>query len=187
MNIGEQIAKYRKEKNLTQEQLGEAVGVSNRTVSKWESCVSYPGVELIPSISRALGISLDQLFGIKTEQKQKDVSEIIEETIENKLEEALYNVLEELLPDVIDELTPQSDEYSLLVVSTDKTSIQRFYGEGGVHGPFKLNGRENKYGLFLRKGRDDEYVNYYNSKEEAAADLERINKAYSQKLEKIEL
>ena len=54
MKIGEQIAKYRKERHLTQEQLGEAVGGTNRTVSKWEAGVSTPGVDLIPSIASAL-------------------------------------------------------------------------------------------------------------------------------------
>ena len=65
MNIGQQIAKYRKEKRLTQEQLGEAVGVTSRTVSKWETGLSLPDVDLIPSIASALGI---------TERKAKKTS-----------------------------------------------------------------------------------------------------------------
>ena len=36
-NIGAYIAKKRKEKNLTQEQLAEKLGVSNKTISKWEN------------------------------------------------------------------------------------------------------------------------------------------------------
>lgn len=189
MNIGGQIAKYRKEKNITQEQLGEAVGVTNRTVSKWESCVSFPGIELIPSIADALGITLDQLFGMEHEQEPKKVSDIIKETIEKTFEEALYNALEEHLPEALEELLPQySDVYSLLVISPDKTSVWRFYGDGGVNGPFRLNGGNgDKYGIFVRKKGIDEYVGYYNSKDEAIADLEKIYKAYSQKQTKIEL
>ena len=195
MNIGGQITKYRKEKNITQEQLGEAVGVTNRTVSKWESYVSSPGIELIPSIANALGITLDQLFGIEKQQKPKEVSDIIKETIEKTLEEALYNALEDLLPEALEELLPQfltsnqeSEQYSLLVISHDKTSVCRFYGDGGINGPFRLNGGNgDKYGIFVRKKGIDEYVDYYNSKDEAAAALEKIYKAYSQKLRKIEL
>ena len=67
MFIGRQIAKYRKEKRLTQEQLGDAVGVTNRTVSKWESGTTSPGVDLIPSIAFALGVSTDRLFGIESQ------------------------------------------------------------------------------------------------------------------------
>ena len=37
MNFGERLAKARKEKNITQEQLAEMLGVSRQSVSKWES------------------------------------------------------------------------------------------------------------------------------------------------------
>lgn len=189
MNIGEQIAKYRKERQITQEQLGEIVGVSNRTVSKWEGCISSPGIEVIPSITDALGITLDQLFGIESQPKPKEISEIIKETIEKTLGEALYNVLEDLLPEALEKLLPQyCDVYSLLVISPDKTSVCRFYGDGGINGPFRLNGGNgDKYGIFVRKKGIDEYVGYYNSKDEAAAALEGIYKAYSQKMGSIEL
>lgn len=72
MSIGENIAKYRKAKGLTQEQLGELLGVTNQAVSKWESSVSMPDVMLLPEIANALGITLDVLYGIqKTEVKVK--------------------------------------------------------------------------------------------------------------------
>lgn len=41
LTIGKFIARKRKEKNLTQEQLAEKLGVSNKTVSKWECGVSH--------------------------------------------------------------------------------------------------------------------------------------------------
>ena len=65
MSIGENIAKYRKVKRLTQEQLGELLGVTNQAVSKWELDVSMPDVMLLPKISNALGITLEELYGIK--------------------------------------------------------------------------------------------------------------------------
>lgn len=64
MSIGKNIAKYRKEKNLTQEELGEKLGVTNQAVSKWESEVSMPDVMLLPEIATALNITLDDLYGI---------------------------------------------------------------------------------------------------------------------------
>lgn len=66
MSISENIAKYRKQKGFTQEQLGELLGVTNQAVSKWESGVSMPDVMLLPKITNALGITLDALYGIKT-------------------------------------------------------------------------------------------------------------------------
>ncbi len=72
MSIGENIAKYRKAKSLTQEQLGQLLGVTNQAVSKWESGVSMPDIMLLPEIANALGITLDALYGIqKTEVKVK--------------------------------------------------------------------------------------------------------------------
>ncbi|MBQ3068374.1 MAG: helix-turn-helix transcriptional regulator [Clostridia bacterium] len=74
MMISENIAKYRKQRGLTQEQLGELVGVSNQSVSKWESAVSLPDVMLLPDIARALGITLDELYGIAENGKGGDLN-----------------------------------------------------------------------------------------------------------------
>ncbi len=74
MTISENIAKYRKAKGLTQEQLGEILGVSNQAVSKWESAVSMPDIMLLPRLADALGITLEELYGIeekRTEEKVK--------------------------------------------------------------------------------------------------------------------
>ena len=72
MSIAETIAKYRKAKGLTQEQLGELLGVTNQAVSKWESGVSMPDVMLLPKITEALGITFQQLYDIPViEEKVK--------------------------------------------------------------------------------------------------------------------
>ena len=46
MSIGKNIAKYRKAKGLTQEELGTMIGITNQAVSKWESEVSMPDIML---------------------------------------------------------------------------------------------------------------------------------------------
>lgn len=60
--IGKQIKKYRTQKGLTQEQLGQLLGVTTQAVSKWERG-GTPDAELLPDISQALGVSIDALFG----------------------------------------------------------------------------------------------------------------------------
>lgn len=60
--IGQQIKKYRAVKGITQEQLGQLVGVTTQAVSKWE-CGGTPDAELIPGLADALGVSIDALFG----------------------------------------------------------------------------------------------------------------------------
>ena len=70
MSIGKNIAKYRKAKGLTQEELGAKLGVTNQAVSKWELEVSMPDVMLLPEIANALNITLDDLYGIAKEPEK---------------------------------------------------------------------------------------------------------------------
>ncbi|MDR1329655.1 MAG: helix-turn-helix domain-containing protein [Oscillospiraceae bacterium] len=60
--LGKNIARFRREKGLTQEALAAVVGVSGQAVSKWEVGGS-PDVDLLPAISDCLGVSTDALFG----------------------------------------------------------------------------------------------------------------------------
>ena len=60
--IGEQITRYRKALNMTQEELGKAAGVSTQAVSRWENG-GAPDVSLLPAIADRLGVTIDALFG----------------------------------------------------------------------------------------------------------------------------
>ena len=60
--IGAFIADNRKKKGLTQEQLGERLGVSNKTVSRWENGNYMPDLSLLEPLSIELGISLNELL-----------------------------------------------------------------------------------------------------------------------------
>ena len=58
------ISLLRKRNNLTQEELGTKLGVSAQAISKWENSVSMPDICLLPMIAEALGVSIDELFGV---------------------------------------------------------------------------------------------------------------------------
>ena len=60
--IGKYIAQKRKEKNFTQAQLAEKLGVSNKTVSKWENGVCMPDYSVIEALCHELGTTLSQLI-----------------------------------------------------------------------------------------------------------------------------
>lgn len=60
--IGAFIAQCRKEKNLTQMQLAELLGITNQAVSKWENGRGMPDVSLLQPLCDVLGISLNELF-----------------------------------------------------------------------------------------------------------------------------
>lgn len=60
--IGNRIAKFRKAKGMTQEELANLMGVSSQAVSKWENDASCPDISLLPQLSRVLGITTDELL-----------------------------------------------------------------------------------------------------------------------------
>ena len=60
--IGSYIAKKRKEQNLTQEQLAQQLGVSNKTISKWENGKCMPDYSIIETLCEALGVTLPELM-----------------------------------------------------------------------------------------------------------------------------
>ncbi|MEG0051241.1 MAG: helix-turn-helix domain-containing protein [Terrisporobacter sp.] len=62
IKIGESIYNLRKLKKITQEQLGDYVGVSKGAISKWESGVSYPDIEMLPVLARFFSVSIDELL-----------------------------------------------------------------------------------------------------------------------------
>ena len=62
MSLGENIRERRKALGMTQETLGEALGMAPQTVSKWERDESMPDAALLPGLAETLGCSLDRLF-----------------------------------------------------------------------------------------------------------------------------
>ena len=63
MTLGENINALRKKRNLSQEQLGEQIGVTRQTVSNWELDENSPNAEQLKLLSKVLNISIDELLG----------------------------------------------------------------------------------------------------------------------------
>lgn len=62
VRIGKFLSELRKEKNLTQEQLGEKIGVTNKTVSRWENGNYMPPVEMLLTLSEFYGVSINEIL-----------------------------------------------------------------------------------------------------------------------------
>lgn len=62
MSLGAFIAQLRKEKGLTQKQLSEILGVSDKTISHWEREESAPDISILPVLAETLGVSVDELL-----------------------------------------------------------------------------------------------------------------------------
>ena len=82
---GELIAALRKEKGLTQRELGQRLGVSDRAVSNWERGVRFPDIGLLEELSGVLEISvLELLRGERTEQEMGSAE--MEQTVKEALQ-----------------------------------------------------------------------------------------------------
>ena len=79
LNIGETIKRLRKEKDITQEEFAEVLGVSCQSVSRWENNSCYPDIELIPTIAEFFGISLDKLMGVDDAAEKKAVDQYLKD------------------------------------------------------------------------------------------------------------
>ena len=62
IKIGKFIATLRKEKELTQEQLGEKLGVTNKTISRWENGNYMPDIEMLSLLSKEFDVSINELI-----------------------------------------------------------------------------------------------------------------------------
>lgn len=77
MQIGQVIRKYRKNKEMTQEEMANRLGVTAPAVNKWENGNSMPDIALLPPIARLLGISLDTLLNFQEDLTDNEVNELI--------------------------------------------------------------------------------------------------------------
>jgi len=62
MSIGENIARLRNEKGLTQAELGEKLRITNQAVSKWESGMTMPDIMLLPEIAKIFDVAIEELY-----------------------------------------------------------------------------------------------------------------------------
>ena len=84
--IGKFIAALRKEKGMTQEQLGEKLGVTNKTVSRWENGNYMPDVEMLSLLSKEFGVSINELISgerLLTENFKKAADENLVTALNN--------------------------------------------------------------------------------------------------------
>lgn len=74
MTIGQRVAQKRKELGLSQEALGDTLGVSRQSIYKWESDSALPEIDKLIALSRLFGVSVGWLLGVE-EPPQADGAE----------------------------------------------------------------------------------------------------------------
>ncbi len=79
LKLGENLKKYRTNRELTQEQLADVLGVSAQAVSRWENGSTYPDIMLLPTIASYFDISVDEIIGFDTTRKEERIKTILKE------------------------------------------------------------------------------------------------------------
>lgn len=81
MNMGEKLKSLRLEKNLTQKQIADRIGLAISAVSSYESGSRYPSYDVLVKLSRIFHVSTDYLLGI-TDKRNVDVTGLNDSEIE---------------------------------------------------------------------------------------------------------
>ena len=141
IKIGKFIAEQRKQKNLTQEQLAEKLGINNRTISRWENGINMPDISLYKKICEVLDISVEELInGEKTKKenvKQSYEKALITTVDSNEKQGKKINKLLKILALVIsvsiisiliiiiyyNKKYPKIDIYNMNVIESDKNEL----------------------------------------------------------------
>lgn len=78
VQIGKFIAELRKEQKLTQEQFGEKIGVTNKTVSRWENGNYLPPADILLTMSQLFDVSVNEILCGRrlSEEEYKEAAEM---------------------------------------------------------------------------------------------------------------
>ena len=72
--FGSKVASLRKEKGMTQLELAQKMGVTDKAVSKWERDLSLPDVSSLPRLAEVLDVSVEELLQAKTARSEGETS-----------------------------------------------------------------------------------------------------------------
>lgn len=96
MTIGQRIARERKRLGLSQEALGEALGVSRQAISKWEADASLPEIDKLIAMARCFGVTVGWLLGVE-ESREEDGPGGAEPSVNSETEARAQALLERCL------------------------------------------------------------------------------------------
>ena len=90
--FGTMIAALRKEQGMTQLELAEKMGVTDKAVSKWERDLSFPDVNSIPKLAEIFNVTVDEMMHVKADTKENTEENTEESKITGIINIALKGV-----------------------------------------------------------------------------------------------
>lgn len=138
--LGTRIQALRKEKGITQEELGRALGVTAQAVSNWE-CGGTPDAELLPHIADYFEVSIDNLFG-RTDEVKSDLGKSVlmdlyhtkqEERFEKafqycwSIQQGVFNIEPDVVEGILQDrlIIPDSTKASSFLWFKEGTAVMR--------------------------------------------------------------
>ena len=79
MSIGTTIKKLRRERDITQEQLAEYLGISSQAVSLWETEKTAPDISQLPLLAHIFDVSTDEILGVDIQKNEEKIQAICDE------------------------------------------------------------------------------------------------------------
>ena len=79
MTIGATIKRLRQEQDITQEQLADALGITSRSVSQWETDRTAPDISQLPALANFFDVTTDHLLGVDVMRKEEEVGKILKQ------------------------------------------------------------------------------------------------------------
>ncbi len=124
--FGENLKRLRKEKELTQENLAEFLGVSFQTISKWERGETYPDITTIPIISRFFDVSIDDLLGVNKTREEEKINDYLKLYDEMKLKDLTltYNKFQKAVKEF-------PNDFRILIRYMELLYDVKGFGQGG--------------------------------------------------------
>ena len=139
MDIGNKIKQLRQKAQLTQEELGSALGISAQSISKWETGITMPDISLLPLLSGELGVTIDELFDLTTDQKLKRLEKRLD--VEEEFSSGVFYEYESFLKNLLDEATDKRKILSLLAhlyhhrMESDSKKVSKYAREAIMISP----------------------------------------------------
>lgn len=98
-DLGARIAQLRKEQNLTQQQLAEALGIAQQTLAHYEVGRLRVAASMLPVLARTFGVSLEALIGEKPQPTKRGPTPKLQQQVErlSRLPKAKQRVVMEML------------------------------------------------------------------------------------------
>ena len=188
---GTTIRELREKNRMTQQQLADKLGVSDKTVSKWETAKGYPDITLLEPIAEAFRISVAELItgnpihnaNVSANMLRSKfyvcpvcgkLAPLTAESTDERHMIFIERVEDEYYVRIDHSMTKEHYISFAAAVSSDDMQLHKFYPEGNAEARFKIRGVKkiffycNRDGLFFTnviKGIDDKESGYDNYRE----------------------